>query len=391
MMLAWRVGAQPVEVTFQSDRRVDAVWLRQQRYLPESDGSFRLPLSSPQNFERLVEVTAYAGDRSQIVQLDSTSNPQKVKIYFPSSSGWKATFALLAFLGVVAAFVFRRRGARPPVDPTDPWVGQKVGGYLLLNRLGQGGMATVYRARRGEQVVALKRIHPGQNSEEFRRRFDREIQVSLQLEHPHLVRLIDANSSDPAFLAMELVPGKTLRELLPELGFSLEQVLEYARQLCLGLAYAHQRGVVHRDLKPDNVLVNPNGQVKIADFGLARSQEVQTVTVTGQAVGTPHYMPPEQVSDKISTAQLDPRSDQYALAAMLFEMLTGRPVFDGMNVVSVITQHLTRPAPAIRELRPEVPEALDAALQRALSKDPSQRFATIEAFSEALQACQNRS
>ncbi|MBS2033959.1 serine/threonine protein kinase [bacterium] len=270
------------------------------------------------------------------------------------------------------------------VDPAYPLLGRSLGAYRLEAPLGRGGMATVYRGRGPAGELAVKVIGVESENAEFRTRFEREIKVSQTLRHENLVEVLDwGQDQGYLYLAMELVDGQSLRDLLPPQGFGVQRALELSDALCAALEYAHQRGVVHRDLKPDNVMVTTRGVVKLMDFGLARSHEVQTVTLTGQALGTPNYVPPEQVLEKSSKTNLNPRSDQYSLAVTVYELVTGDLPFKAENAMAVICKHLYDPP----EPHPALPAPLQEVLFRALAKDPQQRYPNIADFRLALGHC----
>jgi serine/threonine protein kinase len=238
----------------------------------------------------------------------------------------------------------------------DPLLGTTVGGYRLLERLGQGGMATVYRARAGTHEVALKLLVGDRADPDKAARFRRECRLAAQLKHPTLVRVIESGEQENLlYLVMELVEGEPLR-LRPS-GLDWEQIWPWYRQLLVGLNYAHGVGVVHRDLKPENILVRPDGGLKVVDFGLARTQDTPAITETGKALGTPSYLAPEQLTG--AGDLVEPRTDQYALGVILFQALTGSPPFRGLDASDVAAQHLSKAPPRVRDLRPDISVELD--------------------------------
>jgi len=261
--------------------------------------------------------------------------------------------------------------------------------------IGRGGMSVVYLAhdRRHDRPVALKVLRSGLlTSREHADRFLREIRFAAQLTHPHILPLYDSGEiPDPAgipllFYVMPMVVGGSLRDRLKAEGrLPVEQAIRIVRAVGAALDYAHRRNVVHRDIKPENILMQ-EGEPVVSDFGVARGlcdecDPVPTVTEPGVAVGTPAYMSPEQASgDPVVNA----RSDQYALACVLYELLTGEPPFAGSGNRATMARHATEPARSPRVIRPEIPGAVERALLKALSKEPSERFASVTEFCEAL-------
>ena len=264
--------------------------------------------------------------------------------------------------------------------------------YTLEREIGRGGMATVYLARdkKHGRAVALKVLHPvlaGRSYEPDR--FLREIRFAARLVHPGILPLHDSGERDGfLYFVMPFVDAETLRDRMRREGrLSVEDVIPIAHGLAAALDYAHREGVLHRDLKPENVLLHEGGPL-LADFGVARAicecdRGEGDITEGGLAVGTPQYMSPEQAS---GDRELDGRSDQYALACVVYEMLAGEPPFGSGSPRALIARQVTQAARPLRTLRPEVPAAVDAALTRALAKDPTERFPTVLAFAEALAA-----
>lgn len=281
----------------------------------------------------------------------------------------------------------------------DPLVGRILDSkYELVERLGEGAMGAVYRARRlhiGDEV-AVKLLHLELLLEEHAvERFRREARSAAMISHPNVVSIHDFSdgrtAGAPAYIVMELVKGASLRSLLKRNGrMSVDRAVALMRDICAGVGIAHRQGLLHRDLKPDNVIVKPaihEGEretAKVVDFGLAKLRDVaggSALTQTGTVIGTLYYMSPEQCSGE----DLDARADVYSLGAMLFEMLTGEPPFQANNFVGLIAKHLHEPPPPFPEsLR--IPPALAATYVRALSKNRDQRQPDALAFSRELQS-----
>jgi len=261
--------------------------------------------------------------------------------------------------------------------------------YLLERELGRGGMATVYLARdlRHKRRVALKVLDPEVGKVLGKERFLREIETAAQLQHPHILPVFDSGEeAGRLWYTMPFVEGESLRERLRREGrLPVIDAVRLAQQIAFALGYAHRHGVIHRDIKPENVLLS-DGQGLVADFGIARrtaTSEGESLTQTGLSLGTPAYMSPEQIAGGSET---DGRSDIYALGCLLYELLAGKPPFEGRSAPSIIAKHLAEPPPSVRAVRPEVVAPIDAAIHRALAKVPEDRFAAAEAFAEALAA-----
>jgi eukaryotic-like serine/threonine-protein kinase len=268
-------------------------------------------------------------------------------------------------------------------------IGQRLAGrYELQDVAGSGGMSSVYRARDTvlERTVAIKILHEHYSDDaEYVERFRREARALAQLNHPNIVTVIDRGEYEGRqFIVFEHVEGENLKELIDREGqLPVDQALALVRQVARGLAFAHEHGVVHRDVKPHNVLIDADGVAKVTDFGIARSVDpADGLTETGTLLGTSEYIAPEQASGR----RVDERSDQYSLATVLYELLTGAPPFTGDNFMAVAMKHVQEPVPSVRDARPDVSPRLDAVVSRAMAKRPEDRFPTTEAMMAALEA-----
>lgn len=264
-----------------------------------------------------------------------------------------------------------------------------AGRYRIVREIGSGGAATVFLAedQKHARDVAVKVLRPELASALGGAFFLREIGIAAHLQHPHVVPLYDSGESDGLlYYVMPFVDGESLRARLSrDTRLDEAEAVRISREVALGLDYAHRRGVVHRDIKPDNVLLS-SGQAMVADFGIARAITVvggQRLTGAGIFVGTPAYMSPEQAT---GAEEVDARSDLYSLGCVLFEMLTGRAPFVGTSAQQVLARHAAEAAPSVRSLRPDVDDALDACVARALAKNPADRWATASEFGAALAA-----
>jgi serine/threonine-protein kinase len=251
-----------------------------------------------------------------------------------------------------------------------------AGRYAIERELGRGGMAVVYLANdlRHDRTVAIKLLQPDITSSLTAERFLREIRITARLQHPNILGLFDSGAEGGfCYYVMPYVEGETLRERLEREGrLDLAEAMGVATDLSAALSYAHSRGVVHRDIKPENVLFSA-GKAMLADFGLARalSEGQRTITVAGMSLGTPAYMSPEQAQ---GLEGIDHRSDIYALGCVVFETVAGQPPFTGPGMGRIIQQHVQTPPPPLARFRPDAPPALDGVLQKALAKDPAERF-----------------
>jgi serine/threonine-protein kinase len=264
-------------------------------------------------------------------------------------------------------------------------IGSRVGDYEVLEVLGTGGMGRVYKVRNviSDRVEAMKVVLPDlEGDAELADRFMREIKVQASLDHPNIAALHTALRLDNQLLMlMEYVEGVTIETVLRSGRIPIDKAIDYTAQVLSALSYAHARGVVHRDLKPGNMIVTPSGVVKLMDFGIARMAADRKLTQVGRAVGSLYYMSPEQINGAVDP---DPRSDLYSLGISLYEMVTGARPFQGDSEYSIMAAHLeTAPPPPI-QLDPNLPAALSEIILMALEKDPAQRFQTADAFRAAL-------
>jgi eukaryotic-like serine/threonine-protein kinase len=259
--------------------------------------------------------------------------------------------------------------------------------YNLERELGRGGMATVYLARdlKHERPVAIKVLHPELGMALGPERFLREIRYAARLQHPHILTLLDSGEcAGLLWYTMPYVEGESLRDRLQrEVQLDLDDSLRIAYQVAQALGYAHEHGVIHRDVKPENILLAKNGTL-VADFGIAKALEapgIERLTETGLSLGTPAYMSPEQTAD---SRQLDGRSDLYALGCVVYEMLAGQPPFTGPTAQSILARHAVDPVPSLRTIRPTVPRGVETAIMKAMAKVPADRYAGMAQFAEAL-------
>jgi len=256
-----------------------------------------------------------------------------------------------------------------------------AGRYEILDRISEGGMAEVFRARRLPEgdVVALKVLREQFASDaEFVERFEREAKAVAALTHPHMVRVYDSGRDGGVhYIAMEYVEGEDLKAYIRRAGRLVPaRAREIAAQVCEALEYAHTHGIIHRDVKPQNILLTPTGQVKVTDFGIARAVSSATITQTGTVLGSVQYLSPEQARGGV----VDSSSDLYSLGVVLFEMATGQLPFAGDSPIAIALAHVNQPPLRPRALVPELPEALDGIIRLALAKSPSRRYASAGAM-----------
>jgi serine/threonine-protein kinase len=259
---------------------------------------------------------------------------------------------------------------------------ERFGRYQLVDKLGEGGMATVYRALPFDtlderEAVAIKVIASKlAEADEYTLRFQREIDICRSLDHPNIVRLIDWGQRDERiYLVLEFVRGKTLAaKLAAQPLLRPEEVKTILEGLTAGMVYAHNRGVVHRDLKPENLMLTEGGMVKVMDFGLARGEGSGKLTRTGTAMGTPAYMAPEQIQDQ----PFDARTDQYALGMIAYQLLAGRLAFESNDIMQLLFAQVSQKPKPPSHHNPQLPDEVDAVVLRMLEKRREDRFPTTE-------------
>ncbi|MFZ0545421.1 MAG: protein kinase, partial [Candidatus Promineifilaceae bacterium] len=260
------------------------------------------------------------------------------------------------------------------------WIGQTLGGrYQIRELIGQGGMSAVYKAYDPNlrRVVAIKLIHAHLSSDpEFVRRFQEEGAAVAQLRHNNIIQVYDFNhDGDTYFIVFEFIPGESLQARLKRLAetnrkMPFEQIVETAASVADALDYAHSRSMIHRDIKPANVMLNVQGQAILMDFGIVKIMGGDSHTATGAVLGTARYMAPEQIRG----TQVDGRADIYSVGVMLFEMLSGNPPFKADSAMTLMMMHVNDPVPDLRTLRPDVPVDLVRIVNKALAKNPTQRY-----------------
>jgi serine/threonine-protein kinase len=259
--------------------------------------------------------------------------------------------------------------------------------YELLENIGGGGMADVYKAHDKllDRMVAVKILHTQfSNDAEFIEKFHREAQGAAKLSHPNIVNIYDVGQEGSKhYIVMELVQGMTLKDKIQAEGhLSPEETLAIAKQIASALQEAHRNGLVHCDIKPHNILLNEDGRVKVADFGIARAVSSSTMTYSGNVVGSVHYFSPEQAKGSLIT----PKSDIYSLGVVMYEMLTGQLPFTGETPVGIALKHLQEEPPSLRVVNPEIPAIVEAVVMKMMSKDPQERPDSTGVLQEIEQA-----
>ena len=266
---------------------------------------------------------------------------------------------------------------------------ESFGRFRVIEEIGRGAMGVVYRAEDPTlgRVVAIKTITLSGTEEErahFEARFLQEARAAGGVSHHSIVTIYDfGREGDTAFMAMELLEGRELRDLIHAGGIPPSEAVEIAARVAEGLAVAHEVGVVHRDVKPGNIMVLADGRVKIMDFGIARLDEPGVTTATGLLLGSPRYMAPEQVAGH----PFDKRADIFSLGVVLYEMLTGASPFNGKDIPQLMFQVMNTPVAPPSLANPSLPPVLDYILARALKKNPDERYGSAEEFASDLRAC----
>lgn len=269
--------------------------------------------------------------------------------------------------------------------------GQKINDrYQIVKTIGEGGMANVYLANDKilDRKVAIKVLRGDlANDEKFIRRFQREAQSVANLSHPNIVEVYDVEEEEGQhYIVMEYIEGKTLKQLLQKRGsLTLSEVIDIMLQLTDGLAHAHDAYIIHRDIKPQNIMIQDDGLVKITDFGIAMALNATQLTQTNSVMGSVHYLPPEQANGKSSTI----KSDIYSLGILMYELITGSVPFKGDNAVEIALKHLKEKIPSIRRQNPTIPQSVENIVLRATAKNPKNRYDSVKDMNKDLKECLN--
>ena len=273
------------------------------------------------------------------------------------------------------------------MENNDKYIGQMLDNrYEILERIGVGGMAVVYKAlcHRLNRYVAVKILKDDYAvDEDFRRRFHTEAQAVAMLSHPNIVTVYDVSrTQDVDYIVMELIEGMTLKQYMQKRGqLSWKEALHFSMQISKALMHAHSRGIIHRDIKPHNIMILKDGSVRVADFGIARLSSTQN-TLTQQTLGSVHYISPEQAKG----SSIDARTDIYSLGVVMYEMLTGRLPFEGENAVSIAIQHISSVPLMPREINPEIPVGMETITMKAMNPNLEQRYQSAEKLHDDLEA-----
>ena len=267
-------------------------------------------------------------------------------------------------------------------------IGENAGPYRIVEQLGRGGMATVFKAYHAslDRYVAIKVLHPAfREDANFLARFQREARIVAKLDHPNIVPVYDfSEHREHPYLVMRYIEGETLKAFLNRGRPNRDEIARVMKAVGSALVYAHENKILHRDIKPSNVILTPTGQIYLTDFGLARIAEVGESTLSrDMMVGTPQYISPEQAS---GDTKLDACTDIYSLGVVLYELLVGRVPFQADTPYAVVHDHIFTPLPLPRSIEPDLPESLERVLLKALAKDPDDRFQSVQEMLEAFQA-----
>ena len=271
--------------------------------------------------------------------------------------------------------------------------GQKINDrYQIIKSIGEGGMANVYLAYDTilDRNVAVKVLRGDlATDEKFVRRFQREALSASSLSHPNIVEVYDVGEDNGQYyIVMEYIEGKQLKQLLKKRGkLTISEVIDIMLQISDGLSVAHDNYIIHRDIKPQNIMILENGLVKITDFGIAMAMNSTQLTQTNSVMGSVHYLPPEQANGKGSTLQ----SDIYSMGILMYELLTGELPYKGDNAVEIALKHLKEPLPSVREKVPEVPQSVENIIIKATAKNPKNRYPDARAMNEDLRTCLDES
>lgn len=260
--------------------------------------------------------------------------------------------------------------------------------YKIIKSIGEGGMANVYLAFDTilEREVAVKILRGDlAEDEKFVRRFQREANSASSLKHPNIVEVYDVGEDDGKyFIVMEYINGKTLKSLIKKRGIlTLEEVIDIMLQLTSAVSCAHDSYIIHRDIKPQNVMILEDGRVKITDFGIAMALNNNELTQTNSVMGSVHYLPPEQANGSGSTI----KSDIYSLGILMFELLTGKLPFKGENAVEIAIKQMREPIPSVRNISPDIPQSVENVVLKACAKNPKNRYETAREMFEDIKTC----
>ncbi|WP_174733883.1 Stk1 family PASTA domain-containing Ser/Thr kinase [Mesobacillus harenae] len=267
-------------------------------------------------------------------------------------------------------------------------IGKRISGrYKILDMIGGGGMANVYLAHDMilDRDVAVKMLRLDfANDEEFIKRFDREAQSATSLAHPNIVSIYDVGEEDDLYyIVMEFVDGQTLKQYIQQKApIPVQETLDIMKQLTSGISHAHQNHIVHRDIKPQNILIDPQGNVKITDFGIAMAMSATSITQTNSVLGSVHYLSPEQARGGMANK----KSDVYSLGIVMFELLTGRLPFSGESAVSIALKHLQSETPSVKRWNPHIPQSVENIVLKATAKDPFHRYESVYEMEDDLRS-----